>query len=189
MAHSTSSPASIFSSELSPSMSSPRGPDAGGESVPEKRGPGHSKGSGKKAAMPATMPPESRKRGRPKGSCTKKILAALAAAAAPLPQLLSGLLRLLVARALQGNGGPVTRRGAGRGQCRRRPPLLRRLAAADGHRAARIRKLLLHSGPLSLAPRGPARRPLLRLVHLGFNQCCRRSSRRPTPRPKDGPPS
>jgi hypothetical protein len=68
MAHSASSPVSIFLSERNPTMSSPRDPSAEGEGVLEKRGPGRPKGSGKKIAIPTTMPLVSRKRGRPKGS-------------------------------------------------------------------------------------------------------------------------
>jgi hypothetical protein len=46
------------------------------------RGDGVLEGSGKKAEAPEKMPPASRKRGRPKGSCNKRTLAALAAEAA-----------------------------------------------------------------------------------------------------------
>jgi hypothetical protein len=66
-------------------MSSPGGLNAGGEGVPKKWGPGHLKGNGKEAAMPASTPPASRKHGRPKGSRNLKSLAALAAAAAVAP--------------------------------------------------------------------------------------------------------
>jgi hypothetical protein len=190
MAHSTSSPASILLPELSPSMSSPEGLDAGGEGVPEKRGPGRPKGSVKTAAMPATTMLASGKRGRPKGSRNQKTLAALAVVAAAAPNAAAAAR---VAPSLGDEGalrkrGPVARRGVGRRQRRRRWLLLHRLAAANGHRAARIRKLLLPSGSLPLAPRGPAWWPLLRQVRLSLGRRCRRSSSRPTPRPKGGPP-
>jgi hypothetical protein len=190
-AHSTSSPASTFSAEFCPIMSSLGGSDTGGEGVPEKRGPGRPRGSGKKTDMSVTTPPASRKRGRPKGSHNQKTLAALAAAAAAASSTAAaaGRLWLLVAGALRRNKGPAAQRGAG-GRPRRRQRLLLHLpGAVDGHRAAIIRKLLLPSGPLPLAPRGPMRRLLLWLVHLGFNRCFRRSNRRPTPRPRGGPPS
>jgi hypothetical protein len=57
------------------------GPGAGGEGVPEKRKPGHPKGSRKKAVAAAAVAPSSApRRGRPPGSKNKKTLAALAAA-------------------------------------------------------------------------------------------------------------
>jgi hypothetical protein len=191
MAHSTSSPASIFSSELSPSMSFPRGPRAGGEGVLEKRGPGHPKGSRKRAAMPATTPLASHKRGRPKGSRNQKTLVALAAIAAPAPTIAAAIG---VAPVLGGEGAPM-KQGPGRpkGSGKGAAPMAAAAPSLSRHRGqppgSKNKKLLLPLGPLPLGPRGPARRPLHRLVHLGFNRCCRRSSRRPTPRPKGGPPS
>jgi hypothetical protein len=66
-------------------MSSLGSPAIGGEGVPEKRGPGRPKGSGKKTEAPEMSPHASRKHGRPKGSRNQKTLAALAAAAAAAP--------------------------------------------------------------------------------------------------------
>jgi hypothetical protein len=83
-AHSISS----FSSALlehSLTMSAIRGPSAGGAGgvgMPEKRKPGHSKGSGKKAVeMTVAAPSSASHRGRPSVSENKKTLAALAAIA------------------------------------------------------------------------------------------------------------
>jgi hypothetical protein len=66
-------------------MSSFGGLGAGGEGAPEKRKPGHPKGSGKKVEGPAAALVGSCKRGRPLGSRNQKTLAALAAAAAAVP--------------------------------------------------------------------------------------------------------
>jgi hypothetical protein len=66
-------------------MSSLGGSITRGEGVPEKRGPDRPKGSGKKTETPVTMPPVSRKHGRPKGSRNQKTLAALAAVVAATP--------------------------------------------------------------------------------------------------------
>jgi high mobility group AT-hook protein 2 len=54
----------------------------GGEGVLEKWGPGHPRGSGRKAAPTAAVAPSpSRRHGRPPGSKNKKTLTALGAAA------------------------------------------------------------------------------------------------------------
>jgi hypothetical protein len=96
-------------------MSSLGNPAVGGEGVPEKRGPGRPKGSGKKTEAPEMSPPASWKCGRPKGSRNQKTLEALAAAAAvappPLPR--PGQLWLLVARVPRRNEGLAARGGAG----------------------------------------------------------------------------
>jgi hypothetical protein len=74
----------------------------------------------------------------------------------PLPSRL-GQLGLLAIRASQRNGGPAVRRGAGGRPPPRQLLLLRRPAIADGHRAARIRRPPLPSGPPPPLPRGPER--------------------------------
>jgi hypothetical protein len=115
-AHSTSSPASTFSSEFCPSLSSLGGPDIGGEGVPEKRGPGRAKGSRKRAEMPVTTPPASRKRGHPKGSRNQKTLAALAAtaAAAPTAAAAAGTAPALGSKGSPKKRGPGRPKGGGR---------------------------------------------------------------------------
>jgi hypothetical protein len=96
-------------------MSSPGGPSTGSEGVLEKRGPGCPKGSGKKVVMLATIPPVSRKHGRPKGSRNQKTLAALAAAATAAP---TAAAAIGAAPALGGEGalrkwGPGRLKGSG----------------------------------------------------------------------------
>jgi hypothetical protein len=94
----------------------------------------------------------------------------------PLPSQ-PGWLGLPVTRASRRNGGLAVRKGAGGKPCPQRRSLLHRPAAADVRRAARTRRPLL---------RGPARRPLLRMVRRGFGRRNRHSSRRPTSRLRDG---
>jgi hypothetical protein len=124
-------------SEPSPVMSSLSGFAAGGDKVPE--------GSEKEAKAPEMAPPASRKRDRPKGSCNKKTLEALAAVAAvaPSPSIVTRMARAPGDAGVQRNGGPAIRRGAGGKPRPQRRPLLRRPAAADVHRAVRTRRPLL----------------------------------------------
>jgi hypothetical protein len=91
-------------------MSSLGGPGTGGEGASEKRGPGRPKGSGKKIASPAAMPPVSHKRGRPNGSRNQKTLVALASAAAATPAAAASIGAAL---AIGGEGVP-RKRGPGR---------------------------------------------------------------------------
>jgi hypothetical protein len=171
-------------------MTSPRGPDAGGDGAPEKRGTRSLEREREEgcdvgddaASVPQTRPPEGEPQpenpGGPCGRCCCR------------PNCRScyqGGSGFWWEGRPEETGARSPERGAGREQRRRQQPLLRRLATADGHRVARIRRLLLPSGSLPLAPRGPTRRPLHRPVHLGLNRCCQRSSRRPTSRPKGGP--
>jgi hypothetical protein len=171
-------------------MSSLGNPAVGGEGVLEKRGPGRPKGSGKKTEAPEMSQPTSWKCGRPKGSRNHKTLEALAAAAAAAPPPLPrpGQVWLLVARVPQRNEGLAARGGAGgKPRPQQRPPL-RRLAAADRRRAAKIRGPLLPLRPLPLTLRGPMRQPLPQLVRHGSGRRNRHSSRRPTSRPRGGLP-
>jgi hypothetical protein len=97
-------------------MSSLGGPDAGGEGVPEKRGPDRPKGSGKKTETSVTMPPASQKRGRPMGSRNQKTLAALAAvaAAAPTTAVAAGAALALGGVGAPKKQGPGHPKGSGR---------------------------------------------------------------------------
>jgi hypothetical protein len=106
----------------------------------------------------------------------------------PLPSR-PGRPGLPVTRALQRNGGPAVRRGAGRKPRPQRRPLLRRPAAADVRRAARTRGPLLPSKPPPPPSRGPTRWPRLQMVRHGFGRRNRRSNRRPTSRPRGDPPA
>jgi hypothetical protein len=98
-------------------------------------------------------------------------------------------LGLLATWASRRNGVPAVQRGAGGKPLLQRLPLLRRPAVVDGHQAARTRRPLLPSGPLPPLPRGPAQRLHLQRVRHGPGWRNRRSSRRPTSRPRGGPPA
>jgi hypothetical protein len=112
-AHSTSSSTSTLSSEFCPAMSSLGGSAVGGEGVPEKWGPSHLKGSGKKIEAPEMMPPASQKCGRPKGSHNQKTLAALAAATTATTTA-SGAALALGGKGVPKKRGPSHPRGSRR---------------------------------------------------------------------------
>jgi hypothetical protein len=170
--HTTPSSTSSSPSEFFSAMSSLGGSAARGEGVPERRGPSRLKGSRKKTETPVAMPPMSQKRGCPKGSRNQKTLAALAAVAAAAPTTIAAAGASL---ALGGEGVPG-RRGPGRPRGSGKKTAPTAAAAPSSPRrcgrppATRIRKPWLPSVLLPLAPRGPARRPLLRLVRLGSDR-------------------
>jgi hypothetical protein len=164
-------------------MSSLSGSTVGGDKISE--------GSEKGATVLEMMPSASQKRGRPKGSRNKKTLEALttAAAVAPFASAATQTARVPGDAGVPEKWGLGRPKGSGRKPCPQRQPLLRRPAAADGHRAARTRRPLLASGPLPPTRRGPTQWPFLQMVHRGSGRRNRHSSRRPTFRPRGGPPA
>jgi hypothetical protein len=92
-------------------------------------------------------------------------------------------------RVFRRDGGLAIRRGAGRRPLQRRLLPLHRPAVADDRWAVRTRRPPLPSGPSPPLPQGPERRLHLQWGHHGPGWRNRRSSHRPTSRPRDGPPA
>jgi hypothetical protein len=148
-------------------------------------------GSGRRTEAPEMAPPAPQKRGRPKGSRNKKTLAALEAVAATTvtPTAAAGVALAPGGERAPSRRGPAAR-GKEEGATRRRwRPLLRRPAAAGGHRAARTRRPSLPSGPPLLALRGLVRRPRPPVAHRSSGWKNQHSNHQPTSRPRGGPPA
>jgi hypothetical protein len=172
-------------------MSSLGGSTVGGEGVPEKRGPGRPKGSGKKTEAPEMAPPASRKCGHPKGSRNQKTLVALAAAAtvAPTSTAVAGAALALGGEGIPKKRGPGRLRGSRRKTTptavaapsppRRRgwPPgskNKRTLAALGAAASSSTRPRVATSppaGPSRLRPEKPALQPPAYISAEGWSTC------------------
>jgi hypothetical protein len=161
-----------------------------GEGVPERRGPGHPKGSGKKTEASEMSPLASRKCGRPKGSRNQKTLVALAvAAAAPTTTATAGAAMALGDEGVPGKWGPGRPRGSGRKTAptavaapssprrHRRPPgsknkkTLASLGAAASNSVRPRATTSPPNGPSRLWPEKSARQPSAYISAEGWSTC------------------
>jgi hypothetical protein len=171
-------------------MSSLSDSAVGGDGVPEKRGPGHPKGSRKKIEAPEITPPASQKHGRPKGSRNQKTLAALAAATtAPTTSTAIGVALALSGEGVPGKRGPGYPKASGRktapttaaapssSRRRVRPPgsknkkTLAALGAAASNSARPRMATSPPAGPSRLQPEKLALQPSAYISAEGWSTC------------------